>query len=372
MKRPYYLLFKTGDAELRALAHCDFIDDISPIIELTKSRRTIKDHEGDIEKRIASVANIFHKRPVILDITTDEKQSNEQTHSLYSPENGYQNWTQYIKNILSKKLFKDVAPCLLVNATDQNFNENLAKQVHALSDFCPAITYRSPITDDFYKEDLIIVNNSVPQKYQVNIIIDCMCIKGMSQTELRTKIETRINKIKSICTNMILKIIILATSFPNSPSEYVENSATNGEFDVDEISLFNALNSTSNIYYGDYGSINPQRNDEIIMARGWIPRIDVTIKKGNGLAIYFERLRRKQKDNQGQAFTMDYAYVYTSVARKIMQNPNYPSELKNNWGLEQIQYCAEGKAPGASPSFWISVRMSIFIHQQINRLKDLK
>ena len=92
------------------------------------------------------------------------------------------------------------------------------------------------------------------------------------------------------------------------------------------------------------------------MARGWRPRIDVPTHQG----IYYYRIKRN---------TYSYAYAYTMVAGLAYKDEKFPHYLNGNWGVNQIIECKNGNAPGSSPSFWISVRFSIFIDMQIKRLK---
>lgn len=367
MMAPYYLLFKTGDAEIRALSHCNVLDNIIPLVELTKSRRSTKDKQGNIEKRLKSIAEIFKGKPIILDITTDERQSNEQTQSFYDYEDGYLNWINFVQELKSKEEFKQLIPCILANTSDPYFDDNFSKQVKALNKFFPTLAYRSPINDDGYLSDLQIISTLLEDKYTIKVIIDCLDIKytSFSSNELIAEINERIESIKTNCKNLNVEIIIAGTSFPNSVSDYVKDDSS-ADFPVEEINLFNSINASEHVFYGDYGSVNPIRNDDIKMTRGWIPRIDLTTSTDDGgLTIHFERERRFDTEAK---INRDYADAYTSVAKKMLRIPSFPRNLQKNWGIEQIELCANGKAPGASPSFWISVRMSIFIHQQVLRL----
>lgn len=364
---PYYLLFKTGDAEIRALSHCNVLENIIPLVELTKSRRSTKDKQGNIEKRLKSVAEIFKGMPIILDITTDEHQSNEQTQSLYNYEDGYLNWINFVQELKSKAEFKQLIPCILANTSDSYFDDNFSEQVKSLSNFFSTLAYRSPINDDGYLSDLQTISTLLNDDYAIKVIIDCLDIKQISNSsnELIAEINERIKSIKAVCRNLNVEIIVAGTSFPNSVSDYVKDD-NSADFPVEEIDLFNSINASEHVFYGDYGSVNPIRNDDVKMTRGWIPRIDLTTSTDDGrLTIHFERERRLDSETK---IKRDYADAYTSVAKKIIQLQSFPQNLRKNWGIEQIKLCANGKAPGASPSFWISVRMSIFIHQQVLRL----
>ncbi len=93
------------------------------------------------------------------------------------------------------------------------------------------------------------------------------------------------------------------------------------------------------------------------MARGWIPRIDIPTLTG----IYYYRLRKK-------GYGDDYSATYSAVAKKVISDNKFPSDYNDNWGIKQVIMCSNGDSPGASPGFWISVRMSVFIDMQLKRL----
>ncbi|EIT7185477.1 beta family protein, partial [Serratia marcescens] len=71
----YFPLLKTRDAELKAVSklNSDDFDNILPIYELTKSRRTNIAPDGDIHRKMASIREIQGERPFILDVTSNEK-----------------------------------------------------------------------------------------------------------------------------------------------------------------------------------------------------------------------------------------------------------------------------------------------------------
>jgi hypothetical protein len=57
------------------------------------------------------------------------------------------------------------------------------------------------------------------------------------------------------------------------------------------------------------------------------------------------------------------------VARKVTADLRFPTTYNSNWGIKQIISSKNGNAPGSAPSYWISVRMAIFIEMQLKRLK---
>lgn len=115
-------------------------------------------------------------------------------------------------------------------------------------------------------------------------------------------------------------------------------------------------NHYPDVCYGDYGSINPKRNDNITMSRGWIPRIDVPLED----KVFYYRQRRAKRA---------YVDTYREVAKMIVRDAKYPRNL-DCWGCNQIYYCCT-LPPSSSPNYWISVRMNIHIEQQLRRLETL-
>lgn len=354
----YFLAFKTGDAEFRALEHSSEKDFIVPIVELTKSRRTKKDPIGKVGKRLGQISSLFFDKKVILDITTEATQKNSETESFYECQNGYSNWTSFLEKLKNEPGWTLLIPTILVNTEDENFDDNLSVEVKTLSNDFQSIAYRHPLNDDGYLDDLQIISENISENTELYFIVDCGYIPRGVLPNTQDKVAAQLKKIQAVSLKCNINLILLATSFPNNLSEIFKNDS--GELPIFEIDLYqNLKKSFLNLNYGDYGSTNPIRNDEVIMARGWRPRIDVPFLYKDKMSLYFIR----KKKNNG------YAETYVSVANEIIKDERFPSFLKNNWGVKKIIETAEGNVAGASPNFWISVRMSIFLEQQINRLK---
>ena len=74
LENKYCLLFKTCDPELKALDNCWFgFDNILPIIELTRGRKSKIDKIGDIQKRLTRLEYIFEDNEICLDLTTHDQ-----------------------------------------------------------------------------------------------------------------------------------------------------------------------------------------------------------------------------------------------------------------------------------------------------------
>ena len=357
MKDKYCLLFKTGDAELRALENLWFeSQNIFPIIELTRGRKSKIETIGKIEKRLNKIESLFHNKEICLDLTTSPALTNEEIIGLYDFKNGYKKWVEFLIKQKGKKIYKNIIPNILVDTNDTNIERNLRLQVEKLSNEFLSIAYRNDLADDGCYEDLEMIKSTI-NKSNANFyfILDCEYIAPGSWHSYANKINIRISKIQKIIPQT--KFIIVSTSFPKYVSDIGRDD--NDTFGLNEIDLFNSVSSVhgvKDIFYGDYGSINPVRNDLVTMSRGWIPRIDVPL----ATEIFYHRLRRENRD---------YSETYIELAHDyIIVDKRFPKKLNKNWGIKQILSCAAGNSPGSSPSFWISVRMNIHIEQQLRRL----
>ncbi len=354
MKNKYNLLLKTGDAEIRALEKSQFdTSKIFPIIELTRGRKSKYDQVGLISKRIERLSKIFSNQSICIDLTTSEELSNSQIEELYTSVDGYSNWINFLTNLNDKEYFKEIVPTILVDTEDETLEENLLKQVKSLTKTFSKIAYRNNILDDGYYDDIEVFAEYINKKKKNDFIfiLDCEYVPSGATRNIAELAKARIKKVKSLIPNT--KVIIVSTSFPRYVSDIGNDNYD--IFPILEINIFNDIKEAySDVLYGDYGSINPIRNDTVIMARGWIPRIDVPTLEG----IYYYRVRNTLKD---------YAATYSLVAEKVYRDSKFPI-YQGNWGIKQIISAKAGKSPGSAPSFWISVRMSIFIAMQLKRL----
>lgn len=213
--------------------------------------------------------------------------------------------------------------------------------------------YRCALEDEGAVDDMQLICECLNERCNLLIIIDCGWVAPASYKDPANVCIDRIQQLKEILGDRQCSIVVCSTTFPNNVSEIGDDRSDT--FDLKEIDLYELVEvKYPEVIYGDYGSINPVRNDQIVMARGWIPRIDVALKD----KIYYYRERRGSRL---------YSDTYTYVAKEAVSDKRFPSSVKA-WGISQIKKCALGDAPSASPSFWISVRMSTHIIQQINRL----
>jgi hypothetical protein len=356
----YALLLKTGDAELKAVENLKIdLDEIFPIIELTRGRRSKNDKIGYIEKRLSKIKEVFKNCHICIDLTTNSSLSNEEIDNLYSYVNGYQNWFDFLVSLKEENCFNSITPTILVNTDDPNVEQNLLFQVDKLVSEFDSIVYRNSLADDACYEDIELIKNSIlSSKCKFYFIIDCEYIAPGGWVSFAEKAESRIRKVRAIIDKT--QFIIVSTSFPNNVAEI--GKVDQDTFGLIEIALHREVSqkmSPLKILYGDYGSINPIRNDEVIMSRGWVPRIDVALP----MEIFYYRQKRGKEGV--------YSDTYYIIAINIVRDRRFPKDFKSNWGIRQIINCADGYSPGSTPSFWISVRMNTHIEQQITRLKSM-
>lgn len=359
MDKKYSVIVKTGDSELRAIKNLspELRNKILPVVELTRGRAKNTGTKEEpmfiypYDSKLKKVTEIFMGIQIALDVTSDEDLSSQEIDQLFDYSNGYANWIGFLNKLSSEGL--SIIPSILRNYHDENFEENLKKQVCSLSAHFAEVMYRCTLDDEGIVDDIQLIYECLKESCNLLIILDCGWVAPASHKDHANMCIFRIQQLKKILGDKQYSIVVCSTTFPNNVSEIGDDSSDT--FDLKEIDLYGLVaKEYPEIIYGDYGSINPVRNDRIIMARGWIPRIDVALND----KIYYYRERKGSRE---------YSDTYTSVARKAVSDERFPSSIES-WGISQIQNCALGDAPSASPSFWISVRMNTHIIQQINRL----
>ncbi len=361
--RIYVPIIKTGEAEMRALKNLSF--DIKqlmlPLFELTRARKNPKDDEGRIQSSIDFLEKHFREHPFILDLTLDERLTNSEIKELFSSNDNYCNWTNFCFE--QKQKFAEIIPVVqMIEENDYNmYLEKLSKEVETLSKNFKYIAFRAHnesvaknITLDINK----IMKNSIINNYKDKIIF-IFDFKYINNTNRGVEITQKI--IKILHKIGITNIVISSTSFPENVSEHMSMSDF-VKFKLKELEFFkNCINGidSNQIIYSDYATVNPVRNDNVIFARGWIPRIDVPSLDE------FIYCRRKKRNKEGT-----YADSYVELAQKIIISDYFNTLIENNygcWGTQEILNASEGNIGGSSPKFWISVRVNIYL----SMIKDI-
>lgn len=377
----YHLLFKTAQAEFRCwrnFAHPRKWE-ITPIVELTRGRKRPKagkelaDQElsvtpgiYDFDKNVdESVEAFSSSASVILDLTREETLTCAEINQIAISQGGYQAWVSFCSGLRDRGI-KGLIPVLMVNPaaddSEENYRSKLRSQCEAMHKNFGAVAYRASVLQDTeFVFDLEILRDIILKILgsggRFILILDHEFIR--SGTGLFHALRTS-NLVKGIQARYPgLEFVILGTSFPSTVTEL--GGEDEGNFPTEESYLYDEvirqINDNKRIYYGDYGSINPIRNDRIIARGGWRPRIDFPTSRRQ---IFYFREKRGEKS---------YSSHYESVAKKVKGSSSFEN-ISGSWGVNQILLAAAGIVPASSPSFWISVRMEIFLHQQIPRLNQ--
>lgn len=358
MNKNYILIVKTGQAEIRAIENTssNTLNQLFPVIELTRGRKKTLQNGKEVfpfTSNLERLKKALKGMPVAIDATSDGALSCPEVDELYEYGNGYEKWVNLVCEIDEERCFNSVTPTLLMNFGDPDFEENLGKEIDLLSEHFDTLLYRNGIEDDYCYTDLPFILSHLPENKRLLILIDCSYSPQAMENNVSQKLMKRIENLKNGLIDDRCSLAFCATSFPNNISDI--GGEDYDEFRITEVSMHNRIrNNHPDVIYGDYGSINPKRNDNITIARGWIPRIDVPLSE----KIYYYRQRRAKRA---------YDTTYKEVARKTIRDTKYPSDI-NCWGCSQIKNCCT-LPPSSSPNYWISVRMNIHIEQQVRRLK---
>lgn len=362
MDNKYFVIIRPGLSELRALKNSskDIIGNIMPIIELIRGRKKKignTEYEFPFDSKLDEIKDIFGGDDIIMDVTSHPSLMSKEIEELYDYKEGYKNWINLLSNLKEEKVFRSIIPTMLFNYDDPQFDDNIERQRDSLLEKFGTVLYRNSIDDENCYGDF----RYLPEGNTL-LLIDGGYIPPASANSAVDKLKVRLHNIINNWPNLFCGIIIATTSFPNNIGNYMDTNTA--EFSLAEIDIHDKLAeefSDKAIQYGDYGSINPIRNEDIRMKNGWLSRIDLPLDK----KVLVFRLRRPEGESQ-------YKNTYIEVAKLCTQNNNYHALDENLWGVRQINLASEGLPPGSNLSFWISVRMNIHLYQQIKRLKSKK
>ena len=365
----YIPIIKTGEAEIRAVSKLtpSMLKDIRPIIELTRGRQktTIEGAKKIIsypfEKRLSKVKEYLNGQTVFLDLTTDESLLSNEVFQLYEPQDGYANWRRFINTNVGENGFGKAIPAILFNWEDLDFENNFKIQVELLGKECGEVMYRSSIQAKDCYDELPLILEYLPKECCLWIVLDVGYLQDSAVTLAFNRCKQRIRNIKDrILKGRNALFVVAATSYPERVLDYSDGNPiliTNAEVKLHETLQIDF----PDLYYGDYAGTNPIRKDLVVMARGWIPKVDISLDYKT--KVYW---RRRPKG------TTEYKRTYIMVAGDVIRDPEFPFDLRGEWGIDEIIRCADGDVPSSAPGFWISVRMYNHMNQQIIRLRSIK
>lgn len=345
----YVPVIKTADAEVRAVENLSEAvkNSITPVLEFTRSRKSTKATEGDIYRRVNRLADTFKNRACFFDLTTDPNLANSQIKELQSNDSGYKNWTDFL--IGCTKDFSEIIPTLQIS--DENLDsedehyKRLKRQVKVLADNFDKVLFRLPLGYEFAERDMQEICAEIP----ANRVICLIDAEYIPKDKASVYSANAVSLVRQLLKFSPHKIVAGGTSFPKKPTQH--GTETEGRMPLEEKLFYqNVTRTEKSVVYSDYATIHPFRNDQS-GGNGWVPRIDMPTQDE---LFYF----RNRKDDSEAS----YAAAYERVAKKVISTGDYKTvckQVKNCWGLEQIDEAADGVPPGLSPSFWISVRMNI-------------
>lgn len=362
----YFPIIKTGEAEIKALEKLTpgMLKRITPIIELTRGRqKTIKRGEEKsvsfpFDKRLAKVKEVLKGKTVFFDLTTDINLLSHEIYALYNYVNGYENWRDFVHNNVGENGFGKIIPSVLFNWDDNDFETNFVEQIRGLSESCGAIMYRSSIqTKDCYDE-LPMILKCLPTDCDLWIVLDGGYLQDSAIELAYKRCKKRIYNIQNqILGERSAHFVVIATSYPESVFDYGEDVPI--VIKHSEVKLYELLREVyPEVMYGDYAGINPIRKDLVVMARGWIPRIDIPLVFET--KVYWKRRPKGITEYKG---------TYIRVAQETVKDPDFPLGLQGTWGVDEIIGSADGYVTSCAPNFWISVRMFNHIYKQLLRLE---
>lgn len=362
----YIPIIKTGEAEIKAMENLSsgMLNRIIPLLELTRGRqKTTKVGKDKVvtypfEKRLIKLKKVFQGRTVFFDLTADEGLLSHEVYNLYEYENGYENWRNFVKDNVGENGFGRIIPSVLLNWDDVDFETNFELQVRGLAETCSSLMYRSSLqTKDCYDE-LPLLMRYLPEECDLWIVLDGGYLQDSAVGLAYNRCKKRIQNIKDrILCGREAHFVVASTSYPESVFDYGEGNPI--VVTHSEVKLYEQLKRDyPEIVYSDYAGTNPIRKDLVVMARGWIPRIDIPLMQKT--KVYWKRRPKG---------TTEYRGTYIGVANDAMNDVEFPSRLKGTWGIDEIVNCADGYVTSCAPNFWISVRMFNHIYTQLIRVE---
>lgn len=341
--KPYSPVVRSRDAELKGLRELSakVKDDLLPIVELTKSRRSKSNADGSVSVSLEKVQEALEGRYFVADVTTMKSLSNADTEGLLDQAQGFRRWRDFV----AAKLPENAIP--VVHLTSPLDTDILRAQCEALiqksgyvavripSDYDEADALKAALSEvlgDLSRVVLICDGGFVTKASYGTMLTDCVATLGSFGKEPFTS-------------------IVASSGFPISVVLPDYGKDAYGKFDLLEVSLSEAVRATKglrHVVHGDYGLIHPADFEGTVT--NWVPRVDVPLDR----SVFYHRYRRD-------------AGGYTKAARLALADTDYVS--LECWGDRNIQNAAAGNPQGRNPAHWIAVRLNFHISRQAERLR---
>lgn len=373
----YHLLLKMGDAEIRAWKHLNPARkaELSVHCEITRGRkRPNKDKLAPIEYNIAKIYSTIAEdfddcRVCVVDITREPMLRSSETQALGRSAGGYAQWVAKVNELHAENT--KVRPTLIVNpGEDDDYDQyvsDIFTQFDAFAQRYDLISYRASVLhDEGFIDDLSMLadraNAFIQEDRRFEIVLDFEFVQASTASLHAAYVAPLISQIRTIIPHA--SIVSLGTSFPKSVTDVGDEERD--EFRLEELALYEAINRAQNqpIEYGDYGSINPIRNDAFIPVGSYLrARIDFPTDKNS---IYYHRVAPNVDPNTKKLLS-PRSSMYKAAAKRVMADASH-SPLHGSWGYEKIVEAATKAPEGSSPNFWISVRMEMHICRRLDAI----
>lgn len=341
----YIPILKTKEAELKAFYFLDEVikGKILPLFELTRSRRSKNNPDGDINIKLKSLRNSLGiSKRYILDISSDPALGNQQIVQMLNPNNGFENWVEFINSIED-----EVIPCIhYVGELDRNFTSQINSLYRKNNIACFRVTNFSDEGEEVTKYVL-----QETKGRELILVLDASFIKQSDYNEKIKEVESFYNNIKQLLNSSIY-LVTTSSSVPKSIATVGKKTINHGNIELLEYRFYKDLNKNLNqkIIYSDYASVFPLYDEEFIGK--WVPRIDIFHQEN----IFYYRFP-----------ILEGGYI--AAAKKVVSDPNY-SRLQQFelWADNEISSAFTGTPNGKSPAHWISVRINMYITKRLLNL----
>ncbi len=345
----YFPILKTTDSELDGFANLaeEVKNNILPVFELTRSRRSKKNQEASINFRLEQLRQIVGNRRFILDLTTENDLSNREIDEMLTHhQNGYEKWVQLVAKL--KKQDFNIIPIIHFNPY---VVEDVKKEIRALEKISSFLAFRVDVHDNELEEYLSQIQSACSNTSNLIIILDGGFISIGAHRDNSHIFIPKIKLINKLFFNNVPKIVCSFSSFP--PYVVMKDYGSDKNIDSFTISEFiTEKNLPESVFHGDYGSVHPIRY-KTGGGGTWIPRIDFI---SNNKFKYY----RYRREDGG----------YEKAAQGVLLDPEYSSIVEiDTWGDQEILGAAGGYPSGLSPSHWIAVRINLYITRRYLRLK---
>lgn len=350
----YYPLIKTRDAELSCFKNLgkEVLDNIVPVFELTKSRKTSIVPDGDVNRRMKQIEEIMGEREFILDLSTEESYLNPQIEQLLNQSDGFLDWYYFVFENYAQL---SIIPMIHIYEDESGVGSEVIRFVKAAAEKCEKLAVRLPY--DLPQADLESyvkpIIEALGDNAKLIVLLDGNFLRPKGSDEFEQITGTFQDSLDALnpYLSYLLDIVVLSTSFPSSVVSVTGEDAE-GDFDVFEERIFAELKQEyPHITYGDYVSINTEQIE--IRGGTFVPRIDILFDHGN--RFFYKRYRRDKGS-------------YPLCAQKVIADNRYKN--LNTWADDQITLAEQGNPTGISPSFWITVRMNYYITAKLNLRLD--